>query len=185
MPARTKLPSRKTGDGDPPSGPPPSDPGPDARDVLLGLLKGELTFGAWLGVSADDLRKLVELADGKMAMGRHHEARRIFEGLTALEPEVAGFHLGVGIACEAEGDVDHAFDAYTRAIHLLSDDEDPSLCAAYMGRGGVRIRRGDDAGALVDLALAREHGGDADPTLRDLLAGMTARCAERFAKEAD
>lgn len=154
-----------------------------ARQILVSLLKGDLSLGSWLGIDTGDLQRLVELGNGKLAMGRPEEARRIFEGLTALEPGVASFHTALGMAWDAEGANDAALEAFTTAIHMLAEKEDLGLCAAYLGRGSVRIRLGDTAGALTDLELARQHDRGVDPTLSQNLQVMVERCAEQFASE--
>ena len=186
MPIRTKLDSVSDKAQEPEAAredTAPVDPEVSAVRLLAGLMRGEVTFGSVLGFEAADLQRMLDIGEAQLNMGRPERARRIFEGMTALEPDVAALYLPLGMACEACGDLDEAFVAYTEAIHMMVEEVDPTLCGAYLGRGQVRYRQGDLAGALTDIALAREYDEGVDADLLDTIETMATRWAERYSAE--
>jgi len=185
MPSRTKLPQYRQAADETDHNVEIGAPEEAARDLLLDLLKGRVSLGAVAGLSAEDMERLVELGRGHLAVGKLDEARRVFEGLCALEPEVAAAHQLLAAALERLEAWDEAQAAYTRAIHLLADTADPGLCAAYLGRGTARFHLSDLAGALTDLTLAREHDPDDDALITQTVETMVRSCTDQLDQGAE
>jgi Flp pilus assembly protein TadD len=148
-----------------------------AQRLLVDVMKGRRSLGAVLGLGADDIARIVQLARGHLSAGRTADALRLLEGACALEPRVASLHQLRGIALEAASRRGDAIGAYTAAVQLLADAPEQSRAVAYAMRGIARLREGDCAGAVADLALARPHlGASAGP-----LAGEVERFLVRSA----
>ncbi|MBI5508646.1 MAG: tetratricopeptide repeat protein [Deltaproteobacteria bacterium] len=167
-----------------------------AKSVLDDLMRGRVSLGSILQLSADEIAKLVDLGKGFGTVGRWQDAARIFAGLTAVEPKVASFHQLLGMAYEGMGDLDAAERAYTEAISRLAAAAPPTptpgatapagddLFAAYLARGLLRSRRGDKTAAIIDLDLAREHVSGRDPLLMGELDKAYRGCVAALTREA-
>ena len=88
--------------------------------------------------------------------GRVDEARRLLEGLQALEPENSYLHTALGcvllrLSAEAE-----ALEEFEHALRL-----DPRDAAAHTYAGEIRLRRGEEATGLrhLDAAVAVDPEG--------------------------
>ncbi|MEK7867649.1 MAG: protein kinase [Planctomycetota bacterium] len=86
------------------------------------------------------------LADGYALLGRQEDLRSLLRGEEYGQD--SRLHIE-GRLKEAEGDLKGAELAYARVL-----ERDPGSLPARVGRGVIRLRRGDDAGALEDLDLA-------------------------------
>ncbi len=117
MPIRTSLPGPPSSpDGKPVEAMAPEDLASAARHIVLPLLKGDLSIGSLLSLSEEDLLRLVELGRSHYTMQRFEDARRVFDGLTALEPSIALFHQLAGMALEATGALDDAWLSTCRSV---------------------------------------------------------------------
>ena len=149
-----------------------------AQTVLVDLMKGRRTLGATLGLTDDDVERVVQIARGHLAAGRVRDAQTLLDGLCALLPNVAALQQLRGLARERTREWQIAIEAYSAAVRLLDDAADDRRALAYAARGMARLRAGDAAGALIDLALARPHLGDEAGPLAADVERFIGRCAE-------
>lgn len=128
----------------------------NAQSLLVDLMKGRTSLGALLELGAEDIERLVDLGRSHLLAGRLDDAQRVFDGLCALEPSVAALHQLRGVALDRRGLHADAARAFTRAVHLLEDDdEEGARAVAYASRGIARLHAGEPTAAFADLALAR------------------------------
>jgi tetratricopeptide (TPR) repeat protein len=94
---------------------------------------------AWvLGYSDQDLMGLYEAGNALIQTSSFSRARRVFEGLVALDPGTPLFHLGLALSCELLGDITMARQAFDAGV----------TCARGVARGedlvaGALVRRGE------------------------------------------
>jgi tetratricopeptide (TPR) repeat protein len=136
---------------------------PDLRVLLeeeqKGLLEGTVSLAQIMGVSDTDLLGAATAAADLISEERWEEARDIFGGLTALEPQAPIFHVGLAQALDGLEDTAGAIDAYTQAIDLADagDGEEvdrrqlPVLGDALYGRGCLHVVADKPDEALADL----------------------------------
>jgi tetratricopeptide (TPR) repeat protein len=148
-------------------------------DLLAQLIKGDVTMGAALGFTTTDFQKLVDLGRAHLVAGRGKDARKVFDGLVALEPDVAAFHQLAGMAAEACGDLAGADRELTDAIHRADDH---SRGPVYLSRALVRMKLDRHHEALADFAVAGELCDVADVVLQQTLRTMGGACAAFVAK---
>lgn len=89
------------------------------------------------------------VAELEFGFGRTGPARRALGRSLALAPRNGQMHALNGFLLAAEGRLSAALEAFEEAIRL-----DPALGNAWLGRGLVRIRRGDAAAGREDLQMA-------------------------------
>ncbi len=147
--------------------------------MLADVIRGDVSIGAALGFTADDFGHLVELGKAHLKSGRAGDARTVFEGLAALEPNVAAFHQLAGMAAEAGGDLEGADASFTEAIHHAGDDVRGPM---YLSRALVRMKLDRHDDALTDFAVAGALCDPANPVLQQTLRVMGGACAAMVAK---
>ncbi len=89
------------------------------------------------------------VAELEFGFGRIAEAKRALQRSLALAPRNAQAHALNGFLLSADGRFNAAIESFETAIQL-----DSSLGNAWLGRGLVRIRRGDAEGGRADLQMA-------------------------------
>lgn len=121
---------------------------------------------AWVfGYSDADLMQLHGDGMKLIQTGQLAQARRVFEGLVALDPGVPLFHVSLATVCDLIGDVVTAEAAYEQAIahaeHVAGGDD--LAAGAYLRRGMFRAKHGAE-GAKDDFeaALSKNALGDAE-----------------------
>lgn len=110
--------------------------------------RGEKTWAEVEGMTAAEAQKIAQTACELSGMGRYDEARVLFEGLVAGNPQDAAAHAALGGIYQRIGQLEEAYSSFTAALAL-----DPKNPVALSGRGELRLRRGDREG-VVDLADA-------------------------------
>ncbi|MBI5545372.1 MAG: tetratricopeptide repeat protein [Deltaproteobacteria bacterium] len=90
------------------------------------------------------------------ARGRMREAQVVFESIVAKEPDEAFAYTMLGAVYLSQNDDGRALALFDAALGL-----DPRDLAALVGRGEIRLRRGQPQAALLDLeqAIAVDPGG--------------------------
>jgi Flp pilus assembly protein TadD len=142
---------------------------------LKAYARQEMTWAEVEGMTWDEARAIAQIGCDLAAVGRLEEARVIFEGLVAGNPNDAASHAALGTVFQKLGRVEEAMDAYDAALH-----SDPRHPVALGNRGELKLKLGDKEG-LADLSRAVE----ADPKgetaagrrARALLQAMTQRPA--------
>jgi Flp pilus assembly protein TadD len=117
---------------------------------LKAYARQEMTWAEVEGMTWDEARAIAQIGCDLAAAGRLEEARVIFEGLVAGNPNDAASHAALGTVFQKLGRVDDAMDAYDAA--LISDPRNP---VALGNRGELKLKLGDQEG-LADLARATE-----------------------------
>ncbi len=110
-----------------------------------------------------DTADLSLFAHSLLEQGRLAEARVVFEGIVAREPDVAFPYSMLGSVFLAVGDDERALALFEAALQI--DAHDP---AARLHRAEVRLRKGEATQALRDLddIVARDPDAREELTLR-------------------
>ena len=103
----------------------------------------------------DLTRAYVEAETGDPLAGRERCARVLEAPELAAETRGLGWSQ-LGLLSMRAGDVDHAMDAFARAVDLLPSGGEP-LGLVLLNRGNVHLQRGDSHAAITDFTAAREH----------------------------
>jgi predicted Zn-dependent protease len=124
-----------------------------ARQNLVHLARGRLTWAQLLGVPDAELLGLARLAAAKMDRGRPAEAERMFRALTEIDPFVPWFWLALGDARSRQGKSKEASEAYGRCIAEAGQLDPPGeeMRSASYRRATLRVQAGDMQGALEDF----------------------------------
>lgn len=122
---------------------------PWPQERLKKFARGDLTLAELEGVDGDSQKKLAELGYRLLESGKLDDARRIFEGLVALNPKEPYFLLAVGAAAQREERFEDAERWYSKALER--DDHNP---IAWANRGEVRVMLANIEGATDDLIQA-------------------------------
>lgn len=125
-----------------------SEPHDPRRDGLFrSYLQGEATLGDVYEFTREELYEICAQGRTLFESGQVEKAQRVFEGLTALEPYNADFHVGLGAVYQRQHDLDRALIEYDRAVSLNELD-----VAARTNRAEVLLERGEVERAVADLA---------------------------------
>jgi tetratricopeptide (TPR) repeat protein len=115
------------------------------------LLKGDVTLAQVTGL---DRRKLYEIANVAFQMlnsGKLEEAKTIYRGLVAADPNDSVFHCHLAATQHRMGEIDEALAGYEQALALNHTNID-----SLVGRGEILYMRGEFTTALTDLRRAIE-----------------------------
>ncbi|NNM28103.1 MAG: tetratricopeptide repeat protein, partial [Akkermansiaceae bacterium] len=88
-------------------------------------------------------------AEVEFSFGHNQECKRLLDKAIRLSPRNAQAHAVLGFVLASENRLDEALASFNTAIDL-----DCSLGNGWLGRGLVRIRRGDLAGGRADIQIA-------------------------------
>lgn len=123
------------------------------RERLAEVVAGRRTLAWAIGYGDEELLHVFHNGAALLDAGHSFRARRIFEGLVALDATVPLFHLALGAAWDAIGDVGRAEEAYAVAIDTARrvDDGADLLADALLRRARHLARRGETERALADL----------------------------------
>lgn len=123
---------------------------------LTQFITGVITLGELEGISKEEQYEMAALGHRNLQAGKLDAARKVFEGLVALDPKDAYFHLVLGSVAQRQDRNADAIKSYSRAITL-----DASAPHAYANRGEVRMLEGDMVEGAKDLLRACELDPDA------------------------
>ena len=126
------------------------------------FLQGEATLGDVYGLSHEELYAIAGQGKRLFEAGQTEDARKVFEGLVALNPYDYNFHVGLGAVLQRQGKLDLALVEYDRAVQLNERD-----LAARANRAEVLVEKGEIQRAVDDLAVLAKLDPDArDPHAR-------------------
>ncbi|GIF71215.1 tetratricopeptide repeat protein [Asanoa siamensis] len=107
------------------------------------------TLGRSVPMKASELVPMLFEASEPLVRAAPDVARALLERTIEVEPEHAGAHALLGIACRDLGDDAAADRAFDEAVRL-----DPDDARALLARGQLRLARGQHDEAIADLELA-------------------------------
>lgn len=127
------------------------------RSILLRLLGSLEEAGAdarqAVRFAPEDADAWFALAEYQLAIGESASARRSLDRVLALNPRYDVAYQRLAQLLERDGDLSAAEMILSKAVEVAEDD----FVAQFLrDRSGVRERRGDLAGALLDAVAARE-----------------------------
>ncbi len=123
--------------------------------------------------SDEELFSIARMAYYFFYQGKLDEARRLFQGLYAVNPLDAYVAKALGVVEQAAGNPQGAMAAYDVALKIAPQD-----AAAYVGRAEVKISMGQKAQAIDDLKRAQQlcrDNADLKAKISALLAGLSRR----------
>jgi predicted Zn-dependent protease len=95
------------------------------------ILRGDLPFGALLGLDEDDIHTFADLADEQLAAGRVANALQLYEGCVQLDPLDVTLLCGYAMALRHAGDADRARQITDLILEL--EPQDPDVRAFLSG----------------------------------------------------
>ncbi|HJL40453.1 MAG TPA: hypothetical protein RMG48_04055 [Myxococcales bacterium LLY-WYZ-16_1] len=119
------------------------------------FIEGRLTLGDLEGVTKPEQYKIAEIGHGYSSTGKLDEARKIFEGLLALDPYDAYFNAALGSVAQRQARFEDAERHYGRSLEL-----NPYFASVWANRGELRITQGELVGGIRDLQKALELDPD-------------------------
>lgn len=137
---------------------------PVDKEALSGVLKerleevlvGARSLASAIGYGDEELMHVFKNGAALLDAGHAARARRIFEGLVALDADVPVFHLALAAAWEAVNESARAREAYDAAVlaaRLVEDGAD-LLGDTLVRRARHLANHGDSKAALSDLEEA-------------------------------
>ncbi|MBS0656030.1 MAG: hypothetical protein JSR46_09650 [Verrucomicrobia bacterium] len=130
--------------------------GVDNTDDLDIVLTGNKIFSDILGFSDDELMPLYDHAIQMLYAQRIEDAKTAFSFLTKINPYLAIFWVGLGLAHTAEGNISAAFTAFLMALTM-----DPLMIEAYE--------------YAIDCCIEKEDFKQAESLVKQL-AGAVKHC---------
>ena len=119
------------------------------------FVAGVITLGELEGVTKEQQYEMAKLGHRFIRSGKLKEAKAVFEGLVALDPHDAYFHLALGSIAQRDDDLEAAEERYTRALEI-----NPYSPHALANRGEVRMMQGHMLDGAKDLLKALEEDPD-------------------------
>ncbi|MFO0560167.1 MAG: tetratricopeptide repeat protein [Polyangiales bacterium] len=125
-----------------------------------------------------DVRMMHEFVHSLQDHERYSDALALVERILAIEPENAAALIDLGYSLEPLGELDRAWDAYTRASTL-----DPTDAVALNNRAYLEMGRGNLTAALADVteALSRDDSESIAYATRAEVLSQLGRIDEAFA----
>lgn len=141
--------------------------GQELRERLQSVMRGEHSLAWAIGYGDSELLHVFQNGAALLESGQPVRARRIFEGLVALDADVPLFHLALATAWDAVHERQRANRCYNAAVEAARhiDDGADLLADALLRRGRHHARHGrsdraqrdlDEALSLGDAALTDE-----------------------------
>jgi Flp pilus assembly protein TadD len=118
---------------------------------MRAFLQGEATLADLYELSHEELYDIAAQGRRLYESGQLDSARKVFEGLTALDPCDAHFHTGLGAIYQKQGELERACVEYDRAVSLNEQD-----IAARCNRAEVLLQQGKLEAAAADLKRISE-----------------------------
>jgi Flp pilus assembly protein TadD len=141
----------------------PAQLSPQARDRITGrmqaFLVGELVLSDLYELTREELYAVAQQGKTLYDSGDLESARKVFEGLSALDPYDAWFHTGLGAVYQQQGRLEDAVIEYDRAVSLNERD-----IAARCNRAEILLQLGRLGQAVEDL----QSIATLDPECQDL-----------------
>ena len=126
------------------------------REVVVALAKGTITHREALGVTDETIQKLAEYGYALVENQFYSQAAALFDGLVTLDPNVAYFHLGLGMALRNLGHNDAAAVSFMRAKQLDKEDMASTINLAQVL---LDLGRKDEARTLLEEAKSLDPKG--------------------------
>jgi type III secretion system low calcium response chaperone LcrH/SycD len=130
---------------------------------------GKATLKDVRGYSDEELYAIARTAYFFYYQGKLEEARKLFQGLYAVNPLDAYFAKALGVVELACGNAQGALSAYDVAVKLAPQDSQ-----AYVGRAEVKLSLGQKSGAADDLRKGEQVAADGDPVKAKIYAMLEA-----------
>ena len=124
---------------------------------LMKFVAGVITLAELEGITKEQQHEMAKLGHRVLRQGKLDEAKTVFEGLVALDPHDAYFHLALGSIAQRNDALEEADERYTRALEI-----NPFSPHALANRGEVRMMQGRMLEGAKDLMKALEE----DPEVR-------------------
>ena len=127
------------------------------------FLMGQMTLGDLEGITKQQQYEIAEIGHAYLTSGKLDEAKKVFEGLMALDPFDAYFHMALASIAQQKDDLVEAEKRYSRALEI-----NPFSASAHANRGEIRVMAGrleDGAGDLVK-AIQLDPEGKEPATIR-------------------
>jgi Flp pilus assembly protein TadD len=121
----------------------------DAR--MRAFLQGEAVLADLFELSREELYEIAGQGHNLYEAGQIDSAQKIFEGLTALDPNDSFFHSGLGAIYQYQGALERARVEYDRALALNERD-----IIARCNRAEVLLQQGHTEAAIQDLERISE-----------------------------
>lgn len=121
------------------------------REKLSRYVKGEIALADVLNVNAKHMAALLLTGHNMYSQGRLDDARKIFEGLTALDKRNPYIHGILGSIHQQQEKYDDAIRCYSTAIVMF-----PSDINSLTNRGEIYLKLGKFAEAAQDFKRAIE-----------------------------
>src|SRR5262249_11264973 len=141
-----------------------------ASHLLEQVISGESTIRELAAVDADAMKRMHAIAVAAFTSGRFEQASTIFAGLEALDRREPLYALHLGHARARLQDATGAIEALTRYISAEQGERIERVRAILM-RAMLRVGRGEENEAQLDVAEARRIAGD-DPEAAALVAEL-------------
>src|SRR5688572_18208808 len=122
---------------------------------LMKFVAGVITLGELEGITKAQQYDMAKLGHRFIRTGKLKEAKAVFEGLVALDPHDAYFHLALGSIAQRDDNLEEADERYTRALEI-----NPFSPHALANRGEVRMMQGRMLEGAKDLLKAFEEDPD-------------------------
>lgn len=132
-----------------------------ARD-LARLIRGEIDVRDFPWLTANERRGLGALGMSMLRGGKAMVAKAAFGVLIDLEPDNPVHWLMWGHAAALDDEVQDAFRAFTKSIHMAASEDRHNEVAseAFLARGDLLLRLGRTVEARADLADAANRMAD-------------------------
>jgi tetratricopeptide (TPR) repeat protein len=115
------------------------------------IVEEQLKLGRLFSLTASDLYRIAEVGYQKLASGNLEEAKKIYAGLVAADPDDSVFNCHLATVYHRLEDLDQSLAYYTRSIELNRKNVD-----ALVGRGQLYLKRGEVEEAIKDFQSAVE-----------------------------
>jgi tetratricopeptide (TPR) repeat protein len=127
------------------------------------FLMGQLTLGDLEGVTKQQQYQIAEIGHAYLTSGKLDEAKMVFDGLLALDPFDAYFHMSLGSIAQQRNDLDEADARYSRALEI-----NPFSPTAHANRGEIRVMTGrlEEGSADLVKAIQLDPDGKEPATIR-------------------
>lgn len=125
-------------------------------DHVNKFMMGQMTLGDLEGITKQQQYEVAQIGRGYLASGKLDEAKKVFEGLLALDPFDAYFNMALGSIAQQKGELEEAEKRYSRALEI-----NPFSATAYANRGEIRVLTGKLVEGAQDLVRAVQEDPDA------------------------
>lgn len=125
------------------------------RKRLQKFLSGIITLAELEGISKDEQYEMAKIGHQHLRQGKLESAKKVFDGLVALDPRDAYFHLALGSIAQRANELEEADKRYSTALDL-----NPFNTPARANRGEVRMMLGRLVEGAQDLLRAVQEDSE-------------------------